>query len=152
MHAFLLLAGMLVLGSSFVRCGAFSNQSVRSSSPSEGKPFVGSDLLPQGMAVGDVSSQSAVLWLRTDGPASVQIEWATVSRWERASKFATVMAPVSRTESIMTTAETDYTLIIPLEGLSPATRYRYHVLVSSADQTARRLSASLAAMGEFTTL
>jgi len=113
---------------------------------------VGSDLLPQGIAVGDVSSQSAVLWLRTDGPASVQIEWATVSRWERASKFATVMAPVSRTESIMTTAETDYTLIIPLEGLSPATRYRYHVLVSSADQTARRLSASLAAMGEFTTL
>ncbi|MDI3463972.1 MAG: hypothetical protein OJF50_002793 [Nitrospira sp.] len=152
MHAFLLLAGMLVLGSSFVSCGASSNERVRSSSPSEGKPFVGSDVLPQGIAVGDVSSQSALLWLRTDGPASVQIEWATVSRWERASKFATVVAPVSRTESIMTTAETDYTLIIPLEGLSPATRYRYHVLVGSADQTARRLSASLAAMGEFTTL
>ncbi len=152
MHAFLLLAGMLVLGSSFVDCVASSNESVRSSSPSEGKPFVGSDVLPQGIAVGDVSSQSALLWLRTDGPASVQIEWATVSRWERASKFATVVAPVSKTESIMTTAETDYTLIIPLEGLSPATRYRYHVLVGSADQTAGRLSASLAAMGEFTTL
>src|SRR5574339_327339 len=126
MHAFLLLAGMLVLGSSFVGCVASSNESVRSSSPSEGKPFVGSDVLPQGIAVGDVSSQSALLWLRTDGPASVQIEWATVSRWERASKLATVMAPVSRTASITTTAETDYTVTVPLEGLSPATHYRYH--------------------------
>jgi alkaline phosphatase D len=152
MHAFLLLAGILVLGSSFVGCVAFSHESVRSNSSFEGKPFVGSDFLPQGIAVGDVGSQSALLWLRTDGPASVQIEWATVSRWERASKSATVMAPVSRTASIMTTAETDYTVTIPLEGLSPATRYRYHVLVGSADQAARRLSASLAAMGEFTTL
>ncbi len=152
MHAFLLLAGILVLGSSFVGCVVFSNESVRSSSSFEGKPFMGSDFLPQGVAVGDVGSQSALLWLRTDGPASVQIEWATVSRWERASKLATVVAPVPRTASIMTTAETDYTLIIPLEDLSPATRYRYHVLVGSTDQNARRLSATLAAMGEFTTL
>jgi alkaline phosphatase D len=113
---------------------------------------VGSDFLPQGVAVGDVSSQRALLWLRTDGPASVQIEWATVSRWERASKLATIVAPVSRTASIMTTAETDYTLIIPLAGLSPATRYRYHVLVGSVDQTERPLPTSLAAKGEFTTL
>lgn len=152
MHTVLLLAGILVFGSSVVGCGAFSNETVRSGSSFEGKPFVGSDFLPQGVAVGDVGPQRALLWLRTDGPASVQIEWATVSRWERASKFATIMAPVSRTDSMTTTAETDYTLIIPLEGLSPATRYRYHVLVGSADQAARRRSASLAAMGEFTTL
>ena len=152
MHAFFRFAGCLALVSLTVGCAAFSSESVRSSSSSEGKPFVGSDFLPQGVAVGDISAQKALLWLRTDGPASVQIEWATVSRWERASKLATVMAPVSRTASITTTAETDYTLIIPLEDLIPATRYRYHVLVGSADQTIRRLSASLAAMGEFTTL
>ena len=151
MHAFLLLAGMLVLGSSFIGCGAFSNETIQSGS-FEGKPFVDSDFLPQGMAVGDVGSQSALLWLRTDGPASVQIEWATVSRWERSSILATVLAPVSRTAIIMTTAETDYTLTIPLEDLSPATRYRYHVLVGSADQTAGRPAANFAAMGEFTTL
>lgn len=152
MHAFLLLACILVLFSSFSGCAVFSSGSIRSSSSSEGKIFASSDFLPQGVAVGDVSSQSALLWLRTDGPASVQIEWATVSRWERASKLATVVAPVSRTVSVTTTAETDYTLTIPLEGLSPATRYRYHVLVGSADQTTKQLSASLAAKGEFTTL
>ena len=152
MRAFLLPAGILILVSSFVGCPAFSGERVRSSSSSEGKLFVDSDFLPQGVAVGDVSSQSALLWLRTDGPASVQIEWATVSRWERASTLATVVAPASRTASITTTAETDYTLTIPLEGLSPATRYRYHVLVISADQTTTHLSASPAAKGEFTTL
>ncbi len=152
MHASFLSAGILLLVSSLVGCPAFSGERVRSSSSSEGTPFVGSDFLSQGVAVGDVSSQSALLWLRTDGPASVQIEWATVSRWERASKLATVVAPVSRTASITTTAETDYTLTIPLEGLSPATRYRYHVLVGSADQTTRQLPASLVARGEFSTL
>ncbi len=150
MHAFLLLAGMLALGSSCFGC--IANESVRSSSSFEGKPFMISDVLPQGVAVGEVTAQSALLWLRTDGPASVQVEWATISRWERASKLAAIVNPVSRTASITTTAETDYTLIIPLEGLGPATRYRYHVLVGSAEQTARRRSASLAAMGEFTTL
>lgn len=113
---------------------------------------MGSDLLPQGVAIGDLSAHRAFLWLRTDGPASVHIEWATVAQWERASKRATVEATVSRTASIMTTAEMDYTLTIPLDGLSPAMRYRYHVLVDSADQTTTQRSASLAAKGEFTTL
>jgi len=152
MHASFLSAGILLLVSSLVGCSAFSGEHVRSSSSSEKTSFVGSDFLAQGVAVGDVSSQSALLWLRTDGPASVQIEWATVSGWERASKLATVLAPVSRTVSITTTAETDYTLTIPLEGLSPATRYRYHVLVGSADQTTRQVPASLVARGEFSTL
>ncbi|MEK6584993.1 MAG: alkaline phosphatase D family protein [Nitrospirota bacterium] len=152
MHASFLSASILLLVSSLVGCPAFSPERVRSSSSSEGTLFVGSDFLAQGVAVGDVSSQSALLWLRTDGPASVQIEWATVSGWERASKLATVMASVSRTASITTTAETDYTVTIPLEGLSSATRYRYHVLVGSAGQDTRQVPASLAAKGEFTTL
>ncbi len=152
MHTSFLPAGILLLVSSLVGCSAFSPERVRSNSSSDGKLVAGSDFLAQGVAVGDVSSHSALLWLRTDGPASVQIEWATVSRWERASKLATVVAPVLRTVSITTTSETDYTLTIPLEGLSPATRYRYHVLVGSADQTTRQVPASLVARGEFSTL
>ena len=152
MYGFLFPTGFLALFLSFLGCAVFSGESIRSSSLSGGHPFVGSEFLPQGVAVGDVSSQSALLWVRTDGPASIQIEWATVSGWERASKFVTVMAPVSRTAVIATTVETDYTLTIPLEGLSSATRYRYHVLVGSADQTTRPVSPVLAAKGEFTTL
>ncbi len=152
MHVFLLLTGLLVFGSSFVGCGAFSNESIRSDGSFEGKPFVDVDFLPQGIAVGDISSQNALLWLRTEGPAIVRVEWASLSAWERASKMATVMGPGFRTAELTTTAETDYTLTIPLEDLSPATRYRYHVLVRSADQATRQFSASLAANGEFVTL
>lgn len=151
MHASSLVVFLLVLATLSTSCSSLMERNSRFSASGDSLALR-TDLLPQGVAVGDISSGRALLWLRTDGPASVQIQWATVSRWERASKFATVSPPVSRTESIMTTAEADYTLIIPLEGLSPATRYRYHVLVGSVDRTVRRLSASLAAMGEFTTL
>jgi alkaline phosphatase D len=154
MQAFCLLVSGLVLVSSLVSCVA--KETSRSNSLFEERLFVKSSLLPHGVAVGDISSQSALLWLRTDGPASVQIEWAPVSRWEQASKFSARLAPVSRTAFITTTAtttaETDYTLTIPLEGLSPGMRYRYHVLVGSAGQATTSRSASLGAAGEFTTL
>jgi alkaline phosphatase D len=41
---------------------------------------------------------------------------------------------------------------IPLEGLVPATRYRYHVFVGRTGEAKNHLEAKLAAKGEFTTL
>lgn len=136
----------------FVSCALFPCKSVWANSSFEERSFLASDLLPQGVAVGDVSSHRALLWLRTDGPASVQIEWAPSSLWEQAARLATVVAPVSRTTFMTTTAEMDYTRTVPLEGLSPATRYRYHILLGSTDQTEKQPSMRLAAKGEFTTL
>ena len=104
--------------------------------------------LPQGIAVGDVTSQSALLWLRTEGSQAVQIEWASVAAWELMSKMATIRSPATRTEVFVTGADRDYTLTIPLDGLASATRYRYHVLVGQAQGEA----LTLAARGEFTTL
>ncbi|MCX5727620.1 MAG: alkaline phosphatase D family protein [Nitrospirae bacterium] len=108
----------------------------------------GANPLPQGIAVGDVTSQSALLWLRTEGPQAVQIEWASVAAWELMSKMATIRSPASRTAVFVTSADSDYTLTIPLEGLASATRYRYHVLVGQAQGEA----LTLGARGEFTTL
>ena len=152
MHRWLLLVRSFTFVALSVGCAAFSDEGVQTSGSFEAQSYLGSDLLPQGMAIGDVSSERALLWLRTDGPASVQIEWAPLSLWERASKLATVVAPVSRTRSIPTSPETDYTLSIPLEGLSPATRYRYQVLMVSTDQAGKQPSMKLAAKGEFLTL
>jgi len=104
--------------------------------------------LPQGLAVGDVTSQSALLWLRTEGPRAVQIEWASVAAWELMSKMATIRSPAARTTVFATSADQDYTLTIPLDGLASATRYRYHVLVGNAQGE----TMTLAAHGEFTTL
>ncbi|UVT21414.1 MAG: alkaline phosphatase D family protein [Nitrospira sp.] len=152
MRRFFLLGGFLALVALSVGCAAFTRETIRSSSSFEEKSFLASDLLPQGLAVGDVSSHGALLWLRTDGPASIQVEWAPVSMWERASKLASVVALASRTTYVTTTAEADYTLTIPLDGLSPSTRYRYHILSGSADQTGKQLAGKLAARGEFLTL
>ena len=122
-----------------------------------GSPFLDAgvmqpDVLPQGMTVGDVSSQGALLWVRTEGPASVQVEWASLSAWQSASKMASTVAPVVRTVRMMTGPETDFTVTIPLEGAVPATRYRYHVLVGRAGESVAQSEATMAARGEFTTL
>ncbi len=152
MRTLLSVACSLALASSFVTCAVFPSEHVRSSRSFEEKSFLASDLLPQGVAVGDVSSHRALLWLRTDGPASVQIEWAPLSLWETASKLATVVVPVPRTAFLSTTAEADYTLTVPLEGLSPATHYQYHVTIDYADQSTKHFSGKLAGKGNFITL
>ena len=111
-------------------------------------PLRGANPLPQGIAVGDVTSQSALLWLRTEGPQTVQIEWASVAAWDLMSKMATIRSPAARTAVFVTSADRDYTLTIPLDGLASATRYRYHVLVGQAQGE----PLTVAARGEFTTL
>jgi alkaline phosphatase D len=110
------------------------------------------NLLPQGIAVGDVTSQSALLWMRTDGPMVVQIEWASVAVWDRVSKMGTVVAPVARTPLFTTSQETDFTLTIPLEGLAPATRYRWYVFAGRKGREGTPTEGGTAARGEFTTL
>ena len=74
----LLLASLVSLSS----CVSASREGLPPGSPFAEKAAVSANLLPQGIAVGDVTSQSALLWLRTDGPMMVQIEWATVAAWD----------------------------------------------------------------------
>lgn len=133
-------------------CVSPSREGLPPNSPFGDSVVLAADLLPQGIAVGDVSATSALLWVRTDGPATVQVEWATPAMWDMASKLATAMAPVPRTAELTSTADTDYTLSIPLAGLAPATRYRYHVLISRGGESPHSGNPRLAARGELTTL
>lgn len=132
-------------------CVLSSREGLPPSSPLLATVVLAEDLLPQGMAVGDVSSSSALIWVRTDGPAMVQIEWATPAQWETVSRMGTTRAAVSRTDRLATTNETDYTLSIPIEGLAPATRYRYHVWIERRGSTGYE-QPKLAATGTFMTL
>ncbi len=121
-----------------------------------GSPFAESAVLqpnlPQGIAIGDVTSHSAVLWLRTDGPKTVLVEWATVDAWDKTPLLATVQAPVMRTPLHKTGPEADFTLSIPLEGLAPATRYRFKILVDQEGRLKAGQPIVLPSTGEFTTL
>ena len=152
MRLLFLLVGLLAACSVLGGCPAWSGQSIGSQESSEATPVSGSGLLPQGVAIGDVTSQGALLWLRTDGAAVVRVEWAPVSVWKQVSTSATVVAPISRTALLKTSAETDHTLTIPLVGLTPSTRYRYHVLVGPAESLQSQLPGKPVATGEFVTL
>ncbi len=145
----LLLSAALVSLSS---CAATHREGLPPGSPFAETAAASANLLPQGIAVGDVTSRSALLWLRTDGPMMVQIEWAPVATWDLVSKMGTAVAPVARTPLFTTGQETDFTLTIPIEGLTPATRYRYYVFVGTKGREGTLTEARVAARGEFTTL
>jgi alkaline phosphatase D len=81
----------------------------------------------------------------------VQIEWAPVAAWDMVSKMGTAVAPVARTPLFTSGPETDFTLAIPLEGLTPATRYRLYVFAGSKERESTS-TERVAARGEFTTL
>ena len=148
--AFRSLLFLFLLGT--VACTSPSRAGLPAGSPFQEPVVRAPELLPQGIAVGDVSAASALRWARTDGPAYVQVEWAPPAEWDRAAKTATLVAPVARTPRLASTAEHDFTLVIPLQGLEPSTRYRYHVLVGRATEGTEPIKATLAARGEFTTL
>ena len=133
-------------------CVSASREGLPPGSPFAETAAVSTNLLPQGIVVGDVTGESALLWLRTDGPMKVQVEWAPVAVWDSLSNLTSLVAPVARTPLLTTGPETDFTLTIPLEGLTPSTRYRYDVSVGTKGHEGTQTKARTAAQGEFTTL
>jgi alkaline phosphatase D len=121
-----------------------------------GSPFAealrpSSDLLPQGVAVGDVSATRALVWLRTEGPSHVQVAFAPVELWDRAQRDES--AVTMKSPRFTTSADHDFTVAISLDGLRPATQYRYEVMVASPDADPTFGSeARVGAVGEFATL
>ncbi len=82
----------------------------------------------------------------------VQVEWAPVAAWDVLSKMGTAVAPVARSLLFTTGQETDFTLAISLEGLTPATRYRLYIFAGTKGREGTPTEARVAARGEFTTL
>ena len=148
----LVLILSILLASSLTSCVSPSREGLPPDSPFREPVMLAEDLLPQGIAVGDISAASAVVWVRTDGPSMVWVEWAGPSSPNPVTKVAPVMTRVLRTASVMATAATDYTLSIPLEGLTPATRYRYQVWIERGGSGKGSHPPKLAARGEFSTL
>ncbi len=152
MMLFLAFPLSLVLFIFMASCTSASREGLPPGSPFADVTASAEPLLPEGTAVGDITTKSALLWLRTTGPKSVQVEWASVEAWKKISAMASVQSAAARTPVVTTGPETDYTLAIPLDGLAPATRYRYHLVVWEAERSGSASTRSVAAHGEFTTL
>ncbi len=75
--------------------------------------------LDMGRAVGGVTPNEALVWVKTDGPKEVKILYTTDPLWTTHQE----------TFLILTSAERDFTAHIPLVNLTPQTRYLYRMLV-----------------------
>lgn len=112
-----------------------------------------SNLLPQGVAVGDVGPHSALVWLRTQEPTQIQIEYAPVVEWRAPSAGSDHLPVLGKTPLFRASTDHDLTLNVSLDRLKPATRYRYQVLVAKEPSSADLATeVTVAARGEFTTL
>lgn len=79
--------------------------------------------LPHGIASGEVSATSAIIWVRTGGEPTFTVEYATDPSF----------AAVQGTQTATATVQTDFTGTVTLTALNPATRYSYRVQSQSAD-------------------
>ena len=76
-------------------------------------------VLSDTMIVGGVSDIDAKVFLRTDEPASVAVEFSTTASFDS----AVISAPLA------TTSTSDLTAIVPLGGLSAQTKYFYRAVI-----------------------
>lgn len=83
----------------------------------------GRPALPSGIASGDVSAHSAVVWSRTDRRARMVVDLTSHGRFDRAIRLR---GPV-------TGPEDDFTAQLPLKGLRPGQRYDYRIAFEDAD-------------------
>ena len=80
--------------------------------------------LDMGCAVGDVTSNEAVVWIKTEGPQDVKVLYTTDPLW----------TTLQETLLISTNAERDFPAHIPLVDLTAHTRYLYRMLVPGKKQ------------------
>jgi alkaline phosphatase D len=97
--------------------------------------------LPHGVASGDPTSRAARIWLRTSGPAQVEVEWVPDGQDRDRS----------RAVFVYTSQDHDYAATVAVENLEPATRYRYAVRARRMDQQSLREVVEESGSGTFTT-
>jgi alkaline phosphatase D len=73
--------------------------------------------LPSGIASGDVTPNSAVVWSRTDRPGRLVVDLTSNGRFDRAVRLR---GPIAGPDS-------DFTAQLPLRGLRPGQRYDYRI-------------------------
>jgi alkaline phosphatase D len=102
-------------------------------------------IISHGIASGDITDDSAVVWSRSNQRAQMHVEYDTNSNFSQ---------PKSTNTGALNNQTTDYTSHVKLEGLNPDTLYYYRVwfstpLPSQANKTTSLTSDTLA--GSFRT-
>ena len=111
---------------------------VASDTPTKSEPTA--LVLSHGIASGDVTASSAVIWARASGQAQMHVEVATDSQFQR----------VKSSRSAAASEATDFTAQLVLNGLDADTRYWYRVWFAGPG-AAGRSQVSESPVGTFKT-
>ena len=114
-----------------VACVSPSRRPLPANNPFQRTTSVSESGLQQGIATGDVTSHSAQIWLRTQQPRHVNLTWWPQRDQQEAGVPAISSEANQQSLQVHTTAEQDFTSILPLSGLEPGTSYTYKVQVLS---------------------
>ncbi len=95
-------------------------------------------VLSYGMAVGDVSDHSAVIWVKTNGAAKVTLEHEPATPTGKSNVSRQDDELQMRRSSLETIVDHDYTLHVLLKDLLPATRYEIRIQAQSGQPTPLR--------------
>ncbi|MFQ5931260.1 MAG: alkaline phosphatase D family protein [Nitrospiraceae bacterium] len=115
-------------------------------------PFTDQTSVTHGVAAGDVTSNSALVWFRTAGPVVAQVEWRADSDFVAGPPPGSNSSEFGRSALLTTTKERDFTATAALHGLKPDTLYRYRVLTANVGpKTDFHRIADEVAAGRFTT-
>ena len=86
------------------------------------------NLLSYGLAVGDVSDQSAVIWVKTNGPANVTIDYWPGRGRTPADRLSHPVDPIQvRQVALQTHADRDFIVHVPATKLLSATHYTVRI-------------------------
>lgn len=78
-------------------------------------------VVTHGIATGDVTNDSAIVWSHSNQEAQMHVEYDTNSNFSQ---------PKSMNAATLTNQTTDYTAHVKLEGLNPYTLYYYRIWFS----------------------
>ncbi|MEW6542623.1 MAG: alkaline phosphatase D family protein [Nitrospirota bacterium] len=144
-----LLASALALAVPVHGCTSESRPGLPPNSPFA-DATVGTDrLLSHGVAAGDVTADSALVWFRTNGPARSQVEWWPEDG-QMGSQSMRSAAPI-RSAVVATSRARDFTAAVRLTGLTPGTGYRYRILTGPPEGEAELKPARDRGAGRFAT-
>jgi alkaline phosphatase D len=117
-------------------------------------PFPSHAVVSHGVAVGDVTPTSAVVWFRTIGPAMVRVEWSESPQGlSKAAQPRRQILTDGGVQSLQVTTmeEYDFTATVVMQPLRSATEYRYRIVAASEVTGGEGAGDTSAASGRFHT-
>ncbi len=129
------LSLLLVIVGTSVQCTSASRPELPPGSPFAEEVADPESWFPQGAAVGDATSTSAQIWIRTASQVKVELQWKAIHEARLPHEGGQAPRAGWHRAVVETDPGRDLTAMVGLENLTPGTAYEYRARVLQADGT-----------------